>query len=277
MAYPLSFLRFALWSFGDPFGIVLLAKATIREGGTDHEQKENYHPLAAGILTGAMLTTTAEAADYVKARLAEPPIYYNGARIECRAYVIEEQNHIRLADLCGALGVEAYWDSGTHSVYLGERLALGGTVILPADGSRFVPKTGDKILCDDGTTYEITDVSRWDANLFSAGPLPELLAWDGTLALLEPEARRSTVSGDDYLYLRNLYETRWMTLALLSGSPTVRASIPEEVEPNFFWPWRESELAKQLTVRPNAIYSAEAWDVYKNGAYLRTEYSVYIQ
>lgn len=88
--------------------------------------------------------------------------------------------------------------------------------------------------------------------------------------------------GDDsapYLYLRNLYETQRMAITLLTGggSPTVCTSISKGVEPRSVWPWRKSELTKQLTPRPNATYSVEAWDVYKNGIYLYTEYDVYIK
>ena len=45
------------------------------------------------------------------------------------------------------------------------------TAAAPTDGSRYVPKVGDVIRCDDGTDYTITDVSRWDKNAFSSAPL----------------------------------------------------------------------------------------------------------
>lgn len=137
-------------------------------------RRKNIIPLAAGILAGALLTTTTGAAvDYVKARLSNQPIYLDGERIDCRTYNIADQNYIRLVDLCDALGVEWYWDSTTNSVYLGERpQPTEGTVTLPTDGSKYIPQAGDKILCDDGYIYEITDVSRWENNVSRslAGP-----------------------------------------------------------------------------------------------------------
>lgn len=55
-----------------------------------------------------------------------------------------------------------------------EQLPLPLTVALPTDGSQYVPKTGDVIRCNDGTDYTITDVSRYDANMFASGPLGPL-------------------------------------------------------------------------------------------------------
>ena len=49
-----------------------------------------------------------------------------------------------------------------------------GSINLPADGSQYVPQEGDVIRCDDGTNYTITDVSRWDNNMFASGPVGEL-------------------------------------------------------------------------------------------------------
>ena len=59
-----------------------------------------------------------------------------------------------------------------------------------------------------------------------------------------------------------------ITLLTSGGSHTVCTSIPKGVGPRSVWPWRKSELTKQLTPRPNATYSVEVWDVYKNGIYL---------
>lgn len=49
-----------------------------------------------------------------------------------------------------------------------------GAVTIPQLEGQLVLKEGDKVLCDDGSLYEITDMSRFDNNVFSAGPLPSL-------------------------------------------------------------------------------------------------------
>ena len=81
---------------------------------------------------------------------------------------------------------------------------------LPTDGSQYVPKTGDVIRCNDGTDYTITDVSRYDANMFASGPLgplPEPVCdWSlmPQVALPTTEARHITAHGKEYLFLRNV-------------------------------------------------------------------------
>ena len=83
-------------------------------------------------------------------------------------------------------GCTVDWDNDTRTVVITteptgqtENPANVATTADPyhaaaATGSRYQPKVGDQILCDDGSTYTITDVSRWDKNMFQDGPLPEL-------------------------------------------------------------------------------------------------------
>ena len=60
------------------------------------------------------------------------------------------------------------------------------------------------------------------------------------------------------------------------GTPYVRIQfgIPEEVEPQVFWPWRESEIERVFNSVPPGTYSLDAWDVYRDGIFLRTEYNI---
>ena len=41
-----------------------------------------------------------------------------------------------------------------------------------------------------------------------------------------------------------------------------------------FWPWRDEQLTRVFYSAPMARFEVEAWDVYKNGKYLYTEYNV---
>ncbi len=176
------------------------------------------------------------------------------------------------------------------------------TVSLPSDGSQYIPKVGDVIPCGDGTLYTVTDVRHWDNNAFSSGPLPPLPTptcdWSSfpTVELPAPEARHFQDSSGDYLYVRNLYETRRMQYTLMNlagtnpetssggkllygkkGTPYVRINltIPDTAPAWFFWPWRDSELAKLFNSCPPGTYSVEAWDFYKDGVYNHTEYRIY--
>ncbi len=261
-------------------------------------KKNHIIPLAAGILTGAMLTSTAGAAvNYVRAYRSDQPIYLDGKRIDCRTYNIADQNYIRLADLCGALGVGCYWDSATNSVYLGERSqpVAKGTVTPPTDGSKYIPKAGDKILCDDGYIYEITDVSRWENNVFSPGPLPDLPSptcdWSRfpEVELPPVEVRHFSNPGRESIFVRNLYETLRMQYTIydalgkepsawrdgkLLASVSLTISSEDEDFVKASWPWRESDLVALVHGRPNSRFCVEAWDYYVNGVFQYTRYCV---
>lgn len=82
-----------------------------------------------------------------------------------------------------------------------------GSINPPADGSQYVPQVGDVIRCDDGTNYTITDVSRWDKNMFASGPIGELPepTCDWSLMpqpeLPAPEARHFSTDDHEYLFV----------------------------------------------------------------------------
>ena len=171
-----------------------------------------------------------------------------------------------------------------------------------SDGSRYVPQTGDVIRCDDGTNYTLTDVSRYDANVFAAGPLGPLPEPTCDWSLLEqpelPEAtaRHYNNGHGDYLYICNLYETRRMLYTLYNaigdnsqtwkdGAPIltskgnqlvhIHLTIPEDVHYEVFWPWRASEIVNDFNSVPPGNYYMQAWDVYTNGIFQRTEYQMF--
>lgn len=179
-----------------------------------------------------------------------------------------------------------------------------GAVSLPADGSRYVPQVGDVISCTDGTSYTITDVSRWDANAFAEGPLGELPSPTCDWSLLdqptlpEPEARHYTIQGKEYCFVRNIYETRRMLYTLYNavganpatwkdGGPVLSAkgnqlvrfslTIPTEETPYSFWPWKEDNLVSLFNSCPPGTYYLEAWDVYKDGVFQKTEYDIKVK
>lgn len=177
-----------------------------------------------------------------------------------------------------------------------------GSINVPSDGSRYVPQAGDVIRCDDGTNYTITDVSRYDANMFASGPLPELPEPTCDWSLLpQPElpdadVRHFKLASGDYLFVRNLYETRRMLYTLYnaigdnpetwqdgkptlhpSGNPKVRINltISDDTQAESFWPWRDSEIVDPFNSNPCGTHSLEAWDVYKDGVFQRTEHMVH--
>ena len=242
---------------------------------------------------------------YLKALPSNQTIYLDGQEIELQAYLINGENYVRLRDIGQAVDFNVYWngtvqiDSG--SPYTGK--APTETVQLPTDGSQYQPQVGDSTLCNDGSIYTITDVSRLNNNMFSDGPLPDLpeptYDWSSfpEVELPAPEVRRYQIEAGDYLFIRNLYETRRMQYTLMNlagnhpstsetgklkygikGTPSVQINltIDEADRPQIFWPWRESELTNLFNSAPQETYSVECWDVYRNGIFLYTEYKVHV-
>lgn len=175
-----------------------------------------------------------------------------------------------------------------------------GSINPPADGSQYVPQVGDVIRCDDGTNYTITDVSRWNKSMFASGPLGSLPEPTCDWSLLEQpelpemEVRHFQNETGDHLRVRNLYETRRMQYTLYNaigdtssmwenGRPKLTSkgnqlvhislSFSEDLSYQMFWPWRESEILKVFNGIPGT-YSMQAWDVYKDGKFLHTEYQI---
>ena len=267
-----------------------------------------------GFVVGALVFsgTTAYAAG-IMAERSTNRIFVDGKEVQIEAYAIHDNNFMQLRDVGKAVGFNVYWSAADGSVqietgkpYTGgapTQTSAAKTVTLPTDGSQYVPQAGDVIRCDDGTDYTITDVSRWDSNAFSSAPLGELpTATCDWSKLPQPEmpqaeARHFTSGGQDYLFQRNLYETRRMLYTLYNaigdnpetwqnGQPVkfpsgndkvkINLTIPADVTPQSFWPWRSEQITELFNSCPPGTYSLEAWDVYKNGVFQYTEYSIYV-
>lgn len=272
-------------------------------------RKKNTSMLAAGILIGAVLAgPTANAAEaYLKALPSSQTFYLDGKQVALEAYAIEGHNYIQLAEVGKLLGAEVIYQASDNSVRIttetgASQTRTDGTVILPTDGSRYVPKAGDVLQCDDGTQYTITDVSRYDKSMFASGPVGELPSatcdWSSfpEVELPKPEARHFDLETGNYLFIRNLYESRRMQYTIQNlagnhpetsrngkleygskGTPAVRIklTIDPGLTAHSFWPWRESDLENLFNSCPPGTYSMEAWDVYRNGVYRYTEYKIH--
>ena len=276
--------------------------------------KKPYTSFVTGLLVGVALFsgTTAYAAG-IMAERSTNRIFVDGKEVQIEAYAIHNNNFMQLRDVGKAVGFNVYWNAADGSVqietgkpYTGEaptQTSAAKTVTLPTDGSQYVPQAGDVIRCDDGTDYTIKDVSRWNNNAFSSAPLGELPAATCDWSKLpqpempQAEARHFTSGGQDYLFQRNLYETRRMLYTLYNaigdnpetwqnGQPVkfpsgndkvkINLTIPADVTPQSFWPWRSEQITELFNSCPPGTYSLEAWNVYKNGVFQYTEYSIYV-
>ena len=276
--------------------------------------KKPYTSFVTGLLVGVALFsgTTAYAAG-IMAERSTNRIFVDGKEVQIEAYAIHNNNFMQLRDVGKAVGFNVYWNAADGSVqietgkpYTGEaptQTSAAKTVTPPTEGSQYVPQVGDVIRCDDGTDYTIKDVSRWNNNAFSSAPLGELpTATCDWSKLPQPEmpraeARHFTSGGQDYLFQRNLYETRRMLYTLYNaigdnpetwrnGQPVkfpsgndkvkINLTIPADVTPQSFWPWRSEQITELFNSCPPGTYSLEAWNVYKNGVFQYTEYSIYV-
>ncbi len=267
-----------------------------------------------GVLIGASLPSAVMAAEnYPKATPSTQEFFVDGQRVELEAYAINGNNYIKLRDVGRLVGFGVDYDAATNSVQIStatpyspeaQRPVIGGTVALPTDGSRYAPKVGDVVRCDDGYEYAITDVSRWDANAFADGTLGELPAPACDWSLLDQpslpdmEVRHYTINGEEYMFIRNLYETKRMLYTLYNaigandqtwqyGTPVFRKdgtqlvrielSIPKGSNPQAFWPWKPERLTEVFNSCTPGTYQMEAWDVYKNGMFQKTEYNLKVK
>ena len=279
--------------------------------------------VTAGILAGIAISGPAtQAAAGLMASPSSQTFYVNEQRVNLEAYKINGSNYVKLRDIGQAVDFSVTYDAAANSVRIepdkpyteevkepaaaqATPSALSknadGSINVPQDGSQYVPQAGDVIRCDDGTNYAITDVSRYDKNYFAdgpVGPLPEATCdWDlfDQPELPRAEVRRFNDPDGDYIFIRNLYETRRMLYSLYnamgeddwimqSGSPRMRGdgtpwvhihlTLPEDMISVPFWPWREEAVPEALHSCPGGDYCLEVWDVFKDGVFIRTEYNL---
>ena len=254
--------------------------------------------VASGVLLGAAVAGPAASAA-LTAQQSSQRIYVDGEPVQIEAYSIGGNNYCKLRDVGKAVGFHVSYDALTNTVRINTKEtyedATTVTVKLPTDGSQYIPQVGDRILCNDGTEYEIKNVSRWDNNVYQAAKLPALPApkcdWSKfpVLTLPESEVRHYHDQYGDDLFVRNVYEVRRMVCTIynaLGEEPsawrndeplaTVETVIPPEYEAYTarFWPWNECNLTDLVHSRPNSRYYVDAFDFYHDGTYQYTRYLV---
>ena len=264
--------------------------------------KKTVITLLAGVFLGtALLGGTQAAVGTYAAQRSAQRIYVNGKPVQIEAYSINGNNYAKIRDLGKEVGFNVSYDAATNSVQIDSTAPYqddvtpqtSATVTIPTDGSKYIPQVGDRILCDDGTLYEVKDVIRWENNVFMDGPMPDMPTptcdWSlfPTLTLPKVEVKHFSSETGDNLFVTNLYELRRMQYTIynaLGREPDawrgdqllakIYLSIPPEYEPytGAFWPWRESQLTDLVHAIPNVRYYIAAYDYYHNGIFQHTRY-----
>ena len=262
--------------------------------------KRSIPSFLAGLFCGVLLLSGGVAvAAGLTANPSRQTIYVDGKKASLTAYSILGNNYVKLRDIGRAVDFGVTYDATTDTVYV-ERSTTNadGSINLPQGDAKLTLKAGDVIRCDDGTNYKITDTSH---NREDPGPLPTATCdWSQFPALELPkaEARHLQMDGTDYLFIRNLYETRRMQYTLYNaigsneqtwkdgklvlrsnGSPLARVqlTIPQGTNYQSFWPWRAEQITNDFESCPPGLYQIEAWDVYADGVFLYVEYMVAVQ
>ena len=264
--------------------------------------KQSIALVTSGVMLGTALAAPAATAA-LTAQQSSQKIVVDGQQVQIEAYSIGGANYCKLRDVGKAVGFNVTYDALTNTVHVNTSEAYteeataptSRTVALPTDGSQYVPQVGDRILCDDGTEYEIKNVERWDINVFQSGPVGPLPTptcdWSRfpTLELPKPVVKHYCDEYGDDLFVRNMFEVRRMVYTIYNalgeepsawrdGKPlaTIQAKIPIEYEAYTakFWPWRQSELTDLVHSRPNSRYYVDAFDFYHDGVYQYTRYLV---
>lgn len=200
--------------------------------------------VTAGILAGIAVSGPAtQAAAGLMANPSSQRFYVNEQRINLEAYEIGGSNYVKLRYIGQAAGFGITYDAVTNTVCIhpdksyepevtaptsaapaisqtspsAQSKNADGSINVPQDGSQYVPQAGDVIRCDDGTNYTITDVSWYDKNYFAdgpVGPLPTTTSQFDQPELPKAEVRRFNDPDGDYIFIRNLHETRRMLYSL---------------------------------------------------------------
>lgn len=279
--------------------------------------------VTAGILAGIAVSGPAtQAMAGLMANPSSQQFYVNEQRIPMQAYEIGGSNYVKLRDVGQAVGFGVTYDAAANTVTIRPdepyemevntpaisqaapsalSKNMDGSINVPQDGSQYVPQAGDVIRCDDGTNYTITDVSRYDKNMFASGPvgpLPEAACdWSqfDQPELPKAEVRHFTNSAGDHLFVRNLYELRRMQYTIYNamggcsatwedgravlrsdGTPWIHFTygFPAGQTVEGFWPWWAEDVTAAIQSAPSGTYRLDVWDVYTNGIFQRTEYKL---
>ncbi len=275
----------------------------------DKKRSRFFSGFIAGIISCGIAMSSAFAyASGITAEASRNRFIVNGEEKALEAYKIDGYNYFKLRDLGEALGFGVAWDGKNGVVVIDTTVESLEDV--PDEGAEEpsgveigedMPAPGTVIQCSDGYLYEVKDISKYDAGAFAEGPLPELPAEKECWALMpktklpEAEARHFSLGGKEYMFVRNLKETKRMLYTLYdaiennpetwrNGKPVLHPSgnakvsvdlrIEDGISAQSFWPWRADEITRLFDSCPPGHYGMEAWDVYINGVFQHTEYKI---
>ena len=225
-----------------------------------------------GIASGVIATPLTESSQKVT---------LDGQAVSLEGYNINGSNYFKLRDLGKAMDFGVTWNNDSRTVEIDsstgyveeQKPAIPGAVKIPTGDASWCPPVGTVIDLGNGQTMTVTKAKDPEPEL--TVPANASSFWQDEL----PEPKVIVYEETGAVLIRNLHETRRMQYSLFEvAEPGTKIYLGMEDarpgEPSVEWPWHEGMLQQMYLSGPRSKVWVEAWDCYKNGRYLYTEYDV---
>ena len=224
-----------------------------------------------GIASGVIATPLTESSQKVT---------LDGQAVSLEGYNINGSNYFKLRDLGKAMDFGVTWNNDSRTVEIDsnagyveeEKPAIPGAVKIPTGDASWCPPVGTVIDLGNGQTMTVTKAKD---------PEPELTVPANASSFWQDELpeMKVTIGTNGYVAIRNMHEIRRQQYALFEvAEPGTKIYLGLEGarpgDPNIQWPWHEGMLQAMYLSGPRSKVWVDAYDCYKNGRYLYTEYDV---
>ncbi len=224
-----------------------------------------------GIASGVIATPLTESSQKVT---------LDGQAVSLEGYNINGNNYFKLRDLGKAMDFGVTWNNDSRTVEIDsstgyveeQKPTVPGAVSIPTGDASWCPAVGTVIDLGNGQTMTVTKAKDPEPEL--TVPANASSFWQDELS--EPKV---TIGTDGFVAIRNLHETRRMQYSLFEvAEPGTKIYLGLEGsrpgDPSVEWPWHEGMLQEMYLSGPRSKVWVDAYDCYKNGRYLYTEYDV---
>ena len=248
------------------------------------KSRKNWAGFAVGLMCGAVIFGGAGyAAGVVATPLSETSqkVMLDGQEVSLEGYNINGNSYFKLRDVGKAVDFGVTWDNATRTVQIDtnsgyveeQKPSVPGAVSIPTGDASWCPPVGTVIDLGNGQTMTVTKAKDPEPEL--TVPANASSFWQDEL----PEPKVIVYEETGAVLIRNLHETRRMQYSLFEvAEPGTKIYLGMEGarpgDPSVEWPWHEGMLQDMYLSGPRSKVWVEAWDCYKNGRFLYTEYDV---
>ena len=244
--------------------------------------RKNWAGFAVGLMCGAVIFGGAGyAAGVVATPLSETSqkVTLDGQEVSLEGYNINGNSYFKLRDVGKAVDFGVTWDNATRTVQIDtnsgyveeQKPSVPGAVSIPTGDASWCPPVDTVIDLGNGQTMTVTKAKDPEPEL--TVPANASSFWQDEL----PEMRVVTDEESGLVLIRNMHEIRRMQYSLFEvAEPGTKIYLGLEGsrpgDPNIEWPWHEGMLQDMYLSGSRSKVWVDAYDCYKNGRYLYTEY-----